>query len=145
VFKRRTRKDEPDRPQADQAWSVSWRLATYLGGLGVGAERSLGTLWFTEEAIGLGGRKPSEVVIPLSEVARVEVRDRPAPATGRTALGWRGAGSTKSSTITVFTTSGSSAVFRVLVSAASSRAVAGPFLQHFDIPLHDELPRPGRA
>ena len=136
MFKRKPRKGALAEPLAEQAWSMRWRFATYLGGLDVGPKRSLGTLWFTEEAIGLGKKKPTDVVIPLSDVVSVEIADRPARTTAKAALGQRSA---KSSTVTIFTKSGSRAEFRVLVDAASSKAVASRFLEKVGISFYDEL------
>ena len=132
MFKHKPGKGDLAEPAAEQAWSVRWRFATYLGGLDVCPKRSLGTLWFTEEAIGLGKKKPTDVVIPLSDVVSVEIAARAARTTAKAALGQRSA---KSSTVTIFTKSGSRAEFRVLVDAASSKAVASRFLEKVGIPL----------
>jgi hypothetical protein len=138
VFWSRVRKGKSGEPRAEQTWSVSWRFAAYLGGLEELPERSLGTLWFTEEAIGLGKKMPSDVRIPLSEVASVAMADSRAPTRGRSALARAGLEGAKPSTITVFTKAGSRVVFCVRVSAACSKAAATAFLERVGIPLCDE-------
>ena len=138
MFWSQARKGKSGGPPAERAWSVSWRFATYLGGLELLPERSLGTLWFTEEAIGLGKRGPADVRVPLSEVAGVAMTDRRGLTRGRSALAQAGLEGAKSSTVIVSTKSGSRVVFCVRVSAASSKAAATPFLQKVGIPLCDD-------
>jgi hypothetical protein len=106
--------------------------AWYLGGVPSLGERRPGTLWFTQEAIGLGREEPQEAVVPMTRVRSVEVTAE-APVTQDDLI-------TRQTTIGVYLDSGEVAYYGVdQLGAGTIRACLGPPLAAAGVPFHEEL------
>lgn len=143
--------DQRERTQRETRLCIGWK-AVYTGGLPEYSQPLRGGLFLSNTAIGLGESGPEKAVVPLTDVASIEIADgtvaksKVAATLAFGVLGATGSRGTKTElSVVVHLKTGSSAYFLLPDSPEGRlavRAKIGPLLHAAGIPFTDGAPAP---